>query len=225
MSKLLTAVTFIFLAVIMYTANAEEAKDAQKCSTDAIVIANPTYINNLVKAYKQDKGFPGKGAGQIWDFAKLDFDNGYTLKAPGTNKKVKVALFYITVKVKIDACPPEITKFWNYTQMPVLLVNYACNVTGFDSQGVLQTTAGDVNTHFYYAVKDPSFKNKTKASMAVFTLWPGMEIKIHQIKPNMMFQKKSDGNYYIKVKTHKFKVNEPAPPGTPRYRMLVPYQS
>ncbi|QSH41595.1 hypothetical protein P0136_07210 [Lentisphaerota bacterium ZTH] len=203
----------------------EEAKTTQKVRTNSIAIENSAYIKNLDKQYRLNKGFRGQGMSKIWDFAELNFDNGYTLTAPETKKQIRIALFYIRVKVKTEACPPLITKFWNYNQIPVIIVNYACNITGFDSQGILQTTAGDVNSHFYYAVKDPSFKNKTRASIAVFGLWPGIDIKICQPDPNMMFKCKSDGNYYIKARTTKFKVNQPVPPGTSKFRMLVPFQS
>lgn len=215
------------ISILLISSMCGDSVCAQKESTNTILTANSKLISNLNNEYIENKGFSGNGMGMVWAYKELNFDSeGYQLGNTDNAETVDIALFYITVEVKEGACPPSIAGFWNYNQMPVYLVNYATNITGCDSQGILQTTAGDVNTHFYYAIKDPGFNRNTIPAIAVFTLWPGLNISINEVQPSKMYQNTSDGNYYIKVHVEKFKEGSGSiPPGSSTDRMLVPYQS
>ncbi|MCP4177264.1 MAG: hypothetical protein GY756_05815 [bacterium] len=159
--------------------------------------------------------FHGTGAGTTYDSAKLDkFD-----KSTALNKHV--APFYITVSIKEGACLTE--SYLNYNQIPVIIMNYACNVTGCNSKGIIYTTAGDVNSHYYYAIRDPHFSKDTGSRIEAFVLWPGCNIRITKFKP-IDIQKKKSG-YTSKIPVDKFKLNNPTPHYSGNYRKLIPFSS
>ena len=159
--------------------------------------------------------FHGTGAGTTYDSVYLEkFDKSIAL-----NKYV--APFYITVSIKQGACTTE--SFLNYKQIPVIIMNYACNITGCNSKGIIYTTAGDVNNHYYYAVKDAHFSKNTISRVEVFVLWPGCNIKITKFKPVEILKVNSE--FTSNIPAHKFKINTPAPHYSGKYRKLIPFTS
>jgi len=164
---------------------------------------------------KTGGNWKGTGAGITYNSLNLEeFSESTALKK-------NIAPFYITVSVKKGACTTE--GFLNYNQIPVLIMNYACNVTGCNSKGIIYTTAGDVNSHYYYAIRDHHFSEKTKSRVEAFVLWPGCNIKITKFKSNEILKK--DSIYTSKIPVYKFKINSPTPPYSDKYRKLVPFSS
>ena len=72
---------------------------------------------------------------------------------------------------------------------PVVLVNYAQNVKGFNGLGIINTTAGYINSHYFMAYHDPDFKNQPGAQASKYysgfidahVLWAGYQIQCNTI--------------------------------------------
>jgi len=67
----------------------------------------------------------------------------------------------------------------------VCLVNYAQNVQGFNGLGILKTTAGYLNDHYFRAYHDNDFPNSVPGFVDAFVLWAGYKIECRDITNNI----------------------------------------
>jgi len=67
----------------------------------------------------------------------------------------------------------------------VYLMNYAQNVQGFTGLGLLKTTAGYLNQHYFRAYHDSDFKKSVPGFIDAFVLWAGYQINCKTLQtPN-----------------------------------------
>lgn len=89
---------------------------------------------------------------------------------------------YFACLVTPSRTHPTLSKWtppMEFTQ--VYLLNYAQNVQGFNGLGLLKTTAGYLNQHYFRAYHDPDFKKSTPGFVDAFVLWAGYDINCMEI--------------------------------------------
>ena len=67
------------------------------------------------------------------------------------------------------------------SELPVSMVNYACNVSHFNYLGIANTDVKWLENYYWIAKHDPNFTkyNIFKGSVNVLALWPGVGLKGH----------------------------------------------
>jgi hypothetical protein len=100
------------------------------------------------------------------------------LPAKTTAKKPSYFACFVTLNTK----SPTLKKWTPPIEFTnVYLVNYAQNVKGFNGLGILKTTAGFLNSHYFMAYHDADFNQKASGFIDAFVLWAGYQINCNQL--------------------------------------------
>lgn len=69
----------------------------------------------------------------------------------------------------------------------VYLTNYAHNTLGFNGNGILQTTSGYLNTHYFKTYHDEDFPKSVAGHVDAFVLWAGYHIECRDLTAAIKF--------------------------------------
>jgi len=89
----------------------------------------------------------------------------------------------LVIQSKVHPTLPKWTPPIEFTQ--TYLLNYAQNVPGFNGLGLLKTTAGYLNQHYFRAYHDSDFKKSTPGFIDAFVLWAGYDINCMEINKRL----------------------------------------
>lgn len=107
-------------------------------------------------------------------------DTGYRLVFDPTSTSTKPSYFACIVTPSQQH--PTLKKWTPPLEFTdVYLVNYAQNVQGFNGLGILKTTAGYLNSHYFRSYHDSDFSQKVAGFIDAFVLWAGYQIQCFDI--------------------------------------------